>query len=99
MELLFVALFGALIGIAGRYGLPNRELHGSVLVPAIGVAAASIIWVALTWLGMPWDGGWIWTISIIATLAIVVIADLMVGRYRRASDEALLASLSNADAA
>lgn len=96
MELLFIALAGALIGIAGRYGLPNRELHGSILVPAIGTGTAAIIWVALTWLGMAWDGGWIWTVTLLSTVVIVVVVDLLVGHYRRQSDELLLEELSKA---
>ena len=41
MELLFVALGGAILGLGARYLLPGRHTHGSVLVPAIGVIAAS----------------------------------------------------------
>lgn len=99
MELMFVAILGALIGAAARYALPNRELHGSVLIPAIGVAAACVSWVALTWLGMPWDGGWIWAIAMLFTIAVAVIADLLIGRFRRESDEMLLATLSKTGSA
>lgn len=96
MELMFIALFGAIIGIVARYGMPNRELHGSVLVPAIGVAAASVVWVALTWMGMRWDGGWIWTITIVVTIVVVIVADLLIGHHRRQSDELLLETLGKA---
>ena len=37
MELLFVALGGAIIGLGARYLLPHRHTHGAVLMPAIGV--------------------------------------------------------------
>ena len=44
MELLFVVLGGAILGLAARYSLPRRHTYGSALVPAIGagVAAARI---------------------------------------------------------
>jgi hypothetical protein len=94
VELLFVALGGAILGLGARYFLPGRHTHGSVLVPAIGVMVASALWVALTWAGLKWDGGWIWWISLGGTAIVVTIADLLIGRIRKTSDERLLATLT-----
>jgi hypothetical protein len=94
VELLFVALGGAILGLCARYFLPGRHTHGSVLVPAIGVMVASALWVALTWAGLKWDGGWIWWISLGGTAVVVTIADLLIGRIRKTSDERLLATLT-----
>lgn len=94
MELLFVALGGAIIGLAARYLLPHRHTHGSVLVPALGVMVSSALWVALTWAGLKWDGGWIWWITLVGTAVVVVIADLVIGRVRTAGDDRLLADLT-----
>ena len=69
MELLFVTLGGAILGLAAHFALPRREFRGVVLVPAVGAGVAAVVWVALTWLGMPWDGGWIWVISLVASAA------------------------------
>lgn len=96
MELLFVCLAGALIGLLARYGMPGRELHGSVLIPAIGTGTAALVWVALTLLGMPWDGGWIWTITLVATPLIVAAANLIIAHRRREDDALLLETLSRA---
>lgn len=96
MELLFVCLAGALIGLAGRYAMPGRELHGSVLIPAIGTGVAALIWVTLTWLGMPWDGGWIWTITLIATPLVVIVSNLVIVHRRREADDLMMANLSRA---
>lgn len=93
MELLFIALGGAILGLAARYALPGRRTHGAVLVPAIGTMVASAVWVALTWLGMPWDGGWIWWVTLGVTLLASVAADLAVGRTRSAGDERMLHTL------
>lgn len=94
MELLFVALGGALLGLGARYFLPNRHTHGSVLMPAIGVMVASALWVALTWTGMKWNGGWIWWITLVGTAVIVAVVDLAVGRIRSTHDDRLLADLT-----
>ena len=94
MELLFVVLGGAIIGLAGRYLLPYRHTHGSVLIPAVGVVAASVLWVALTWAGLKWDGGWIWWITLLGTALIVAVADLAIGRLRTQADDRMLHALA-----
>jgi ABC-type branched-subunit amino acid transport system permease subunit len=99
VELLFVALAGAIIGIAARYALRHRETHGVMLIPAIGVAVASVVWVALTWLGMKWDGGWIWVITFAATALIVGVVDPLIGIYRERADIATLVRLRAAPGA
>jgi NADPH-dependent 2,4-dienoyl-CoA reductase/sulfur reductase-like enzyme len=96
MELLFITLAGAIIGLAGRYLLPHRHTHGAALMPAIGVIASAVLWVGLTWAGLKWDGGWIWVITLLGTAAIVVITDLVIGRVRTTHDANLLATLSKA---
>jgi hypothetical protein len=93
VELLFITLFGVLIGLAARYGLPHRHLHGSVLVPAIGGLVAAVVWVALTWAGLPWDGGLIWVLSLVATAVVVVPVGLSLGRSRARRDEASLQAM------
>ena len=86
MELLFVTLGGAILGLAARYALPRRHTHGVVLVPAIGAAAAAVVWVALTWLGFAWDGGWIWVISLVASGVAAAGVALLIGPRRERSD-------------
>lgn len=94
MELLFVVLGGAIIGLAGRYLLPYRHTHGSVLIPAVGVITASVLWVGLTWAGLKWDGGWIWWITLLGTALVVALVDLAVGRARTAGDDRMLHQLT-----
>ncbi|PFG31648.1 hypothetical protein [Paramicrobacterium agarici] len=93
MELLFVMLFGIAAGLAARYALPWRLQHGSMLVPAIGTISAAVVWLALTWLGWAWDGGWIWVVSIAASVVVSVGLDLLIGTMRNAKDAAMLTSL------
>jgi uncharacterized membrane protein YeaQ/YmgE (transglycosylase-associated protein family) len=99
MELLFIILGGAIIGLGARYFLPNRDRHGVILIPAIGAIAASVIWVALTWAGMKWDGGWIWAITLVATGVAAVVADLLLGRTRKERDQKRLQVLLTGRAA
>jgi hypothetical protein len=94
MELMFVALGGAILGLAARYALPRRLTHGSVLVPAVGTGVAAVVWVVLTWLGWAWDGGWIWWVSLILAGLAAVVVDLRLGKRREAADLAMLHTLT-----
>ncbi|MET0590478.1 MAG: hypothetical protein ABWZ77_04815 [Naasia sp.] len=94
MELLFVALGGALLGLLAHYTLPGRSTNGVVLVPAIGTAAAGIVWLALTWLGLAWDAGLIWWITLALSAATSAAAAILIGRQRERSDARRLAELS-----
>ncbi|WP_150308314.1 hypothetical protein [Planctomonas psychrotolerans] len=92
MELLFVALGGALLGMAARLAVPGRQTHGAVLVPAIGTAAAAVVWVALTWLGMAWDGGWIWLLALVCAGLSAVAAAVLIARSRERADDRFTAA-------
>ncbi|ROP43448.1 MULTISPECIES: hypothetical protein [unclassified Rathayibacter] len=93
MELLFVTLGGILLGLAARYGLPHRHLHGSVLIPALGGVVAAVVWVALTWAGLPWDGGLIWILALGLAAVAVLTADVALGRARTRRDDAALEAM------
>ena len=98
MELLFVVLIAASFALAVRYLVRGRDTYGSILLPAIGAAAASIVWVALLWLGFTFDGGWIWLISLaVAPLTAMVFA-IRLPKQRREADSRMLAELSGARA-
>lgn len=94
MELLFVALGGAILGVAARYSLPRRHTYGSALVPAVGTGVAAVVWVGLTWLGWPWDGGWIWVVSLAAAALASVATALVIGPRRERGDAALFERLA-----
>ena len=94
MELMFVALGGAILGLAARYALPRRLTHGSVLVPAVGTGVAALVWVVLTWLGWAWDGGWIWWVSLVLAGVAAVVVDVLLGKRREAADLAMLHTIT-----
>lgn len=87
-------LGGVILGLAAHYALPGRHTHGVLLAPALGAVLAAVIWVGLTWLGWRWDGGWIWTVTLVVTGIAVWLADLALGLIRMRSDEDRLVRLS-----
>ena len=96
MELLFVTLIAFCIGLLARYALPGRETYGVVLVPSIAAVVTAIVWVALTWLGWKFDGGWIWVVSLAAAAVVSLVVALVMPRVRRNNDDELLQKLSRA---
>ena len=94
MELLFVVLGGVLLGALTRYTIPARHAYGALLLPALGGTVAAIVWAALTWAGLRFDGGWIWVWSLAAAgLASIALA-LLLPRRRREADDRMLLRLS-----
>ena len=97
MELLFVVLGGVILGLIARYALPGRSTNGVLLLPALGGAVAAAFWVALTWLGLKWDAGVIWWITLVVTAIVCGAAALTIGRSRNARDETRLLALSRSN--
>jgi hypothetical protein len=96
MELLFVVIIAFVVGLAVRFALPGHDTYGLVLLPAASAVVAAILWAALTWVGLKFDGGWIWAISLVAGGLVAVALALIVPRSRRSGDEELLQQLSRA---
>jgi uncharacterized membrane protein YeaQ/YmgE (transglycosylase-associated protein family) len=94
MELFIVIVIGASIGLIARYVFPQRNTYGLLLLPAIAAAATAIVWVALLWAGLTFDGGWIWVASLAAAIAASLVTVLVLPRKRNESDAKLLAQLS-----
>ena len=87
MEIAFVIVIAAAIGLGIRYLVPERRSHGLLLVPAVAAIAATGLWAILVWLGLPFDGGWIWVLSIGAGTAAALLTAFLLPRARRAADE------------
>ncbi|CAN5342290.1 hypothetical protein BH09ACT4_BH09ACT4_01130 [soil metagenome] len=94
MELVYVTVIGAILGGAARYLLPGRHHYGLLLLPAIGAAATSAVWVGLVWAGLKFDGGWIWIASLGAAVIASVLTGLLLVRSRIEGDAKMLHHLS-----
>jgi uncharacterized membrane protein YeaQ/YmgE (transglycosylase-associated protein family) len=89
MEILFAIVIAAAIGYIARYVVPGRQTYGTLITPAVGAVVTGAVWAVLVWLGFTFDGGWIWTISLVAgAIAVLLVAGLLPGARKR-SDEAL----------
>ncbi len=98
MELLFVTVLGASFGTIFRYALPKRGTYGVFLLPALGAATAAIVWVALLWMGLTFDGTWIWVVSLAASAIATLVTALLLPGKRLQEDADLFATLSRGKA-
>lgn len=92
MELLFVVLGAAILGLIARYSLPHRELVGAVLLPLTTAAAAAIVWVLLLWLGMKPSEPWIWLITFAIAIIKAFGGEMYLVRRRQKADAQAAAS-------
>jgi hypothetical protein len=94
MELFFVVVIAAFLGLGVRYAFPGRDTYGAALLPAVAVGVASVVWVGLLWAGLTFDGGWIWVATLVVSVVASVLLALRIPRLRRGSDKRMLAKLS-----
>jgi hypothetical protein len=94
VEIVFVTVIGAGLGGLIRYLVPGRRTYGLALLPAVGGAGAALIWAVLVWFGWPFDGGWIWTVTILACIALCLAVAVALPRARDAADARALHELT-----
>lgn len=94
MEIVFVTVIGACLGGIIRYLVPGRRRYGLALLPAVGGAASAVVWAILVWVGLTFDGGWIWVAAIAAGIIASVLVAVLLPRHRDAADERALHELS-----
>lgn len=94
MELLFVALGGAIIGLIAHYSLPGTVRRGVIVLPALATAVISVLWEGLTWLGLPAGEFLIWGISFAVAAIIAFGVGVILGHRRTASDDAFFSTFS-----
>ena len=94
MELLFVALGGAIIGLIAHYSLPGQVRRGVIVLPAIATALVSVLWEGLTWATLVSGDFLMWGISFGMTAIVVFGVGVVLGRRRTSADDAFYSHLS-----
>jgi hypothetical protein len=98
VELLFVIVIAASLGLGVRYHVPHRGTYGVLLLPSVAAAGGAVVWVVLLWLGWSFDGTWIWVVSLAAAGIAAIVVGLVLPRRRIEADAQLLAQLSGGKA-
>jgi len=86
MEIIFILVYGALLGLMAPYLLSGREHFGVLLAPAIALVYGFVVWTVLTWVGLSYTDYWIWTITMLG-MPLVMIFGIRFIRTRRIKAE------------
>lgn len=96
MELVLVVTFSGLIGLALRYLIPGRAMHGLFVMPATGIVAGSLGWAIAVWVGLDPTGIWAWVVALGLSAAAPIALGVVLPKRRQAADDALWAQLTSA---
>lgn len=84
MELAFILVYAAILGLVAPYlGLDTKAM-GSLVPGAIALVKGALAWAVLTWCGMHYDQAWIWVIVMLAMPAAMVIGVRRMAKQRAA---------------
>jgi uncharacterized membrane protein YeaQ/YmgE (transglycosylase-associated protein family) len=86
MEILFILIYGALLGLISPYLLSGRENFGVLLAPALSLVYGFLVWTVLTWFGLSYNDYWIWTITLLG-MPVVMILGVRFIRASRVNSE------------
>ena len=71
MELAFILVYAAILGLVAPYLGIDLKLIGSLVPGAIALVFGTLSWAALTWVGLPYDEAWIWLIVMLGMPAAI----------------------------
>ena len=84
MELAFILVYAAILGLVAPYLGLNTKAMGSLVPGAIALVKGALAWAVLTWCGMHYDQAWIWLIVMLAMPAAMVIGVRRMDKQRAA---------------
>lgn len=92
MEFLFIVFYAVILGLVAPYVQMGSDRYGILVPPVIGLAAGSVLWILLTWLGFGYTDGWIWSIVMLAMPVAMFFGAKALERQRVKQDEQVLAA-------
>jgi uncharacterized membrane protein YeaQ/YmgE (transglycosylase-associated protein family) len=73
MELVFILVYGSILGLMAPYLLTRNESYGALLAPAIALVYGFVAWTICTWAGLSYSDYWIWTITMLGMPAAMIL--------------------------
>jgi uncharacterized membrane protein YeaQ/YmgE (transglycosylase-associated protein family) len=92
MEFLFIVFYAAILGLVAPYVQIGSDRYGSLVPPVIGLASGSVLWILLTWLGLSYTDGWIWSIVMLGMPVAMFFGSKALDSQRKKLDEQALAA-------
>ena len=92
MEFLFILFYASILGLVAPYVTLGSDRYGILVPPAIGLAAGSLMWITLTWLGFSYTDGWIWSIVMLTMPVAMFFGSKALDKQREKVDATALAA-------
>lgn len=86
MYILLALIAACALGIAVHYLLPHRTLRGVVVVPAISVGIAAVVYTLMQWSGVGEGDGRLWLASVGGAVLLAAVAGYAISASRRRTD-------------
>ena len=92
MEFLFIVFYAAILGLVAPYVTLGSDRYGILVPPAIGLAAGSVLWILLTWLGFEYTSGWIWSLVMLGMPVAMFFGSKALDKARAKEDKKVLSA-------
>ncbi|MGO4679252.1 hypothetical protein [Microbacterium sp. 2MCAF23] len=93
MYILLALIAACALGVAVHFTIPQRELRGVALVPAIATAVAAAAYTLGQWAGLKESSVWLWLIALGGAIVISAAAGVILTGARRRGDAVRRAEL------
>lgn len=77
-----IIFYAVILGMVAPYIFVKNEEVGSFLPPAVSLAAGSVLWVILTWLGFKYTDAYIWVIVMVFMPAAMIFLSTRIANQR-----------------
>ncbi|MGW9628481.1 hypothetical protein [Microbacterium sp. NPDC055521] len=86
MYILLALIAACSLGVALHFLLPQRQLRGVAVTPAIATATTATVYTIMQWAGIVAGDVWLWVVSIGAGLALATASTLVLTAQRTRRD-------------
>lgn len=93
MYILLALIAACALGVVVHFTIPQRELRGVALVPAIATAVAAAAYTLGQWAGLKESSVWLWLIALGSAIVISAAAGVILTRVRSHGDAVRRAEL------
>lgn len=86
MYILLALIAACSLGVALHFLLPQRQLRGVAVTPAVATATTAAVYTIMQWAGVGESDVWLWVVSIGAGLALAAASTLVLTSQRTRLD-------------
>lgn len=93
MELIIIAIYAGILTLVAPYVFQSNDFVGKLVPLGMSLAAGSLLWIVLTWVGFNYAEPWIWFIVMLGMPTAVWFGVHWLQARRKAAENKTLAAL------